>query len=202
MKIRILLMALGSAMVMFIGSAFAGPNINPGLWEITTETEMVGMQGMNVPPQTHTQCLTQEDLVPQSEEASKECQIMDVRQSGSTIFWKIICSGQNGSMEGTGAITYHGDSLDGVMDMVIQGANMQIKNTIRGYRIGECTAQQQNIENQQQPMTQNANAGQTVTDDVKDVGQAARDEAKQSTINEVRDGVNEGVRKLFKGFFK
>ncbi len=195
MKTRILLIALGSVVAVFVGSAFAGPDINPGLWEITTETEMVGMQGMNVPPQTHTQYLTQGGMIPLSEEASKECQIMDVRESGNTIFWKIICSGQNGAMEGTGAITYYGDSLDGVMDMVIQGANMQIKNTIRGHRIED---QQQNIENQQPP----DNAGQTVTGDVKDVGQAARDEAKQTTIKETRDSVNEGVQKLFKGFFK
>ena len=178
MKARILLIVLGSTIAMFVGSAFAEPNINPGLWEITTETEMVGMQGMNVPPQTHTQYLTQGGMIPLSEEASKECQITDVRESGNTIFWKIICSGQNGAMEGTGAITYHGDSLDGVMDMVIQGANMQIKNTIRGHRIGE------NIENQQQPATPDSSVGQAVADDAKDVGQAARDEAKHSTIND------------------
>ena len=141
MKTRMLLIAFVYTMVMFVGSAFAGPNINPGLWKITTETKMVGMQGMNVPPQTHRQCLTREDLVPQSKDASKECQIMDVRQSGNTIFWKIICSGQNGAMKGTGEITYHGDSLEGVMDMVIQGANIQIKNTIKGHRIGKCTSQ-------------------------------------------------------------
>ncbi|MDX2495927.1 MAG: DUF3617 family protein, partial [Desulfuromusa sp.] len=109
--------------------------------EMTTETEMVGMPGMKVPPQTHRQCLTQKDLVPQSEEASKECQIIDVRQSGNAVVWKIVCSGQNGGMEGTGKTTYRGDTLDGTMDMVIQGANMQIKNTIKGRRVGDCPSQ-------------------------------------------------------------
>lgn len=129
---------------VFVGNAFAGPNINSGLWEITVETEIVGMPDkskMNVPPQTHTQCLSKEDLVPQSEEASKECKITDVSESGDTISWKIICSGKNGSMEGTGEITYSGDSLEGFMNMVIKGTDMKIRNKMKGHRIGECTSQ-------------------------------------------------------------
>ena len=141
MKTRNLLIILISMITIFTGNAFAGPNINPGLWEITTEIEMVGMPGMKVPSQTHTQCLSKEDPVPQSKEASKECQITDVHQNDNTISWKIICSGKNGSMEGTGEITYLGDSLEGFMVMVIKGANMKIKNKMKGHRIGECTLQ-------------------------------------------------------------
>lgn len=149
MKTRNLLIIFIAMITIFTGNAFAAPNINPGLWEITTETEMVGMPGMKVPPQTHTQCLSQEGMVPQSKEASKECKITDVSESGDTISWKIICSGKNGSMEGTGEITYNGDSLEGFMDMVIKGANMKIKNKIKGHRIGECTSQQKNAEKHQ-----------------------------------------------------
>ncbi|MEA2013704.1 MAG: DUF3617 family protein [Thermodesulfobacteriota bacterium] len=204
MKSQNLLIVLIAAITVFSGNAFAGANINPGLWEITTETEMVGMQGMNVPSETHTQCLSRGGMVPQSKEASKECQITDVRESGDTIFWNIICSGQNGSMEGTGEVTYHGNSLDGVMNMVIMGANMQLKNTIRGHRIGECATQQTTIE-QQQPVkiipNQHKSTEPTVADgvqdDVKDVGQAGRGEAKQTTTDEVRDSVNTFIKGLF-----
>ena len=122
----------------FWGAAFAGPNLNPGKWEITTETEMVGMGGMSVPPQTHIQCLTQETLVPQSKEASNECRVTDIHEKGDTVYWKIVCSGQGGQMEGTGQVTYSGDRMSGKMDMVITGAGMQIKNKIKGRRIGPC----------------------------------------------------------------
>jgi uncharacterized protein DUF3617 len=131
---------LGTAfLVTFcLGVALAGPDMNPGKWEITTETEMVGMSGMTVPPVTHVQCLKKGDLVPQSKEASQECQVTDVKQKGDTISWKIICSGQNGQMDGTGTVSYRGDSMEGTMDMVIKGAGMRIKNKIRGRRIGDC----------------------------------------------------------------
>lgn len=124
--------------VFFFGPAFAEPNMNPGKWEITIETEMVGMPDMNVPPVTHTQCLEKGDLVPQSKEASQECKMTDIEEDGDTVSWKIICSGQNGQMEGTGEVTYGGDSMEGTMDMVIKGADMQIKNKISGRRIGDC----------------------------------------------------------------
>ena len=134
---KLFLMGFVFSVTLSLGIAFAGPNLNPGKWEITTQTEMVGMP-MKVPPQTHTQCVSEEDLVPQSEGASKECQVSDIEVSGDTISWKIVCSGQGGAMEGTGRITYSGDQMEGTMDMVIKGGGMQIKNKITGRRVGDC----------------------------------------------------------------
>ena len=123
-----------------LSTALAEPDFNPGKWEVTTETEMVGVPGMAgmIPPMTHTQCLTKEELVPQSEEGSKECKISDIKEDGDTISWKMTCSGKNGQMEGTGAVTYKGDTMTGTINMVMKGAGMKIKNTINGKRIGNC----------------------------------------------------------------
>lgn len=113
-------------------------NLNPGLWEITTVTEMVGMPGAGPPPMTFTQCITAENLVPQSEGETEVCQVSDVAVEGNTVSWKIVCSGQGGGMEGTGTITYNGDTMEGTMEMVMPQVNMQIKNTLTGKRVGEC----------------------------------------------------------------
>ncbi|HDP24790.1 MAG TPA: DUF3617 family protein [Deltaproteobacteria bacterium] len=121
-----------------LSTAFAaGPNMNPGKWEITTQTEMAGMP-MSMPAVTHTQCITGDELIPQSQEANQECQVSDIKFSGDTVTWKIVCSGQNGRMEGTGSVTYRGDTMEGTMDMIISGANMQVTNKISGKRIGNC----------------------------------------------------------------
>ena len=126
------------SIALCLGTAFAaGPNMKPGKWEITTQTEMEGM-AMSIPPITHTQCIKGDELVPQSQEANQECQVTDIKTSGDTVSWKIVCSGQNGGMEGTGEVTYKGDTMEGTMDMVIQGAGMQVKNKISGKRIGDC----------------------------------------------------------------
>ncbi len=124
---RIIFMGFIFSITLSFGVAFAGPNLTPGNWEITTETEMPGMP-ITAPPVTHTQCMDQGELVPQSEGAGQECHVSDINVSG----------GQGGQMEGTGRITYSGDHLEGVIDMVITGAGMQVKNKIRGHRIGDC----------------------------------------------------------------
>jgi len=134
---RIILMGFICLTTLSFGVALAGPNLTPGKWEITTETEMPGMP-MTSPPVTQTQCMDQGDLVPQSGGAGQECQISDIQVSGDTVSWKIVCSGQGGQMEGTGQITYSGDHMEGSMNMVIKAAGMQIKNKIRGRRIGAC----------------------------------------------------------------
>ena len=65
-----------------LGSAFAaGPNMNPGKWEITTQTEMAGMP-MSIPAVTHTQCITGDELIPQSQDANKECVVSDMETKG------------------------------------------------------------------------------------------------------------------------
>ena len=67
-----------------------------------------------------------------------ECKISDIKTAGDSISWKMICSGKSGEMEGTGTVTYKGDTMTGTMNMVIKGAGMQIKNTMSGKRIGAC----------------------------------------------------------------
>ena len=189
------------SLLLCVEVAWARINLNPGKWKITTKTEMTGMGNIDMAPITHTQCLTEADLVPQSKEASNECQISEIHQHGNTVSWKIICSGQGGQMVGTGQVTYNGDSLHGTMDMDITGAGMHVKNIITGRRIGECDSsktsqpvQQSTCKQSQQKPTAEKNA---LAEDAKDVGKAAKDETKQSTINEVR----KGIRGLFKGVF-
>ena len=129
---------LASAITLSLGTAFAaGPNMNPGKWEITTQTEMVGM-AMSIPSVTHTQCIKAQELIPQSQEASEACRVSDIKIDGDTVSWKIVCSGANGRMEGTGKVTYSGNTMEGTMDMVISGAGMHVKNKISGKRIGDC----------------------------------------------------------------
>ncbi|MBC2706094.1 hypothetical protein [Desulfobacula sp.] len=57
--------------------------------------------------------------------------------------------------------------------------------------------QQQVYEQQQQQQEQQSQAGQVLEQDAKDVGQAARQETKDATVDEVK----EGVRSLFKSIF-
>lgn len=126
------------SIALLIGAAWAGPQVNPGKWEITTKTKMAGMPQQSM---THTQCVTKDDMVPMGEGANQNCQVKDIRINGNTVSWKITCSGQGGQMDGTGQVTYRGDTMDGTMRMVIKGVDMEVTNHITGRRIGACDGQ-------------------------------------------------------------
>jgi hypothetical protein len=138
MKIKANLISIVISVVLLIGVAWAGPQMNPGKWEITTKTEMAGM-----PPQsaTHTQCMTSDDLVPISDDGKQECQVTGIKTRGNTVSWKIVCGGQGGKMNGTGSITYSGNRMNGIMNMTIVSYGTQVKNTLSGRRIGACDGQ-------------------------------------------------------------
>jgi hypothetical protein len=124
-------------LLITISFAFAGskPNIQEGLWEITST---VRMQGMQMPPMIHQQCLSEKDLVPQSKQPGQECTVTDVKVVGDTVSWKISCTGQGGDMKGSGAITYKGSSFEGTMTLTVGDTGMTMTMNMSGRRIGKC----------------------------------------------------------------
>jgi hypothetical protein len=113
------------------------PNVKPGKWEVTTRMEMVGMQ-MNMPPMTHTQCITETDYVPQTGQPGEECEVTRTRVSGDTVTWTMHCRGKGGEMNGTGKVTYQGDSFKGEISMAVVPTGMSMTIYTNGRRIGAC----------------------------------------------------------------
>ena len=122
------------AAVLFLFSArlsFAAPNMEDGLWEITSTLDMPGMPSKSF---TQTSCLTKEKAVPQTAESG--CTIKDMKTQGNTVTWTVVCK------EGmsTGKVTYAGTTMDGVIETTVKtnGKTMTMKNTIKGKRLGPC----------------------------------------------------------------
>ena len=130
------LFLISIVLLFTVSFSFAeGPNMEEGLWEITTKMKM---KGMSLPPMTHEQCLTEDDLVPQSGDPNSECEILESDMSGNTVTWTMECTGENGTMTGTGKITYRGDSFKGTVKMTLEESNMQMTSHMNGRRIGDC----------------------------------------------------------------
>jgi len=132
------LLAVCILMVFISVNAFAGSDVNfkPGKWEITTSMKMAG--GMSVPPQTFTQCMTKEDMVPQDTQPGQECEVVELKHSGNTITWKTKCKTEQGDMNGSGKIEYSGTSFKGNMEMSMPAVNMKFSSDMSGRRIGKC----------------------------------------------------------------
>ena len=129
-----------ACIVLLIGSSisFAGSDVNfkSGKWEITTKMKMEG--GMDMPSHKSTQCMTNDDIVPQNTQPGQECVVTKTKKTGNTITWSMECSGAQGNMKGIGTITYKGDTFDGEMVMSMPMANMKLTSKMTGRRIGKC----------------------------------------------------------------
>jgi len=110
-------------------------DMQPGMWEWTTQMKMAGMD-LQIPPTVFSSCITQQDLVPQNQSPNGDCKILENSTSGNTISWKIQCDSPHGSSTTSGKMTYSGSSASGAMDVVARG--MAMSATMSGRRTGGC----------------------------------------------------------------
>ncbi len=140
MRLRITLAATLLFSFILAGHSFAEMNMKDGMWEISMKTEMPGMPAA-MPPVKFTQCLTKKDLVPQRKEKNENCKLLNTKIDGSTVTWAVQCQTKDGTIDGTGKITYTGGGFDGVTKMVMNTKDhgkMEMTSNMSGRRIGEC----------------------------------------------------------------
>ncbi|MES9843558.1 MAG: DUF3617 family protein [Candidatus Sedimenticola sp. PURPLELP] len=124
------------ALVFLAGCSQASEvNMNPGLWEWSSEIEMPGMP-MKMPPTVYQQCLTSEDLVPKEGGQNQDCEISEMEASGDTVSWNMICNSPAGQVTSVGKMTYSGDSAKGEVSVKTAGMNMLSRTS--GRRVGDC----------------------------------------------------------------
>lgn len=114
------------------------PATEPGeTWEITSSMEMAGM---SMAPHTQQVCQPlagDQPAVPQPDD--KSCEMYDVQRSGSSMSWKMRCTGKD-AMTGSGELSYQGrDSYQGKMTMNMEGQTVITR--LSGKRLGaQCDA--------------------------------------------------------------
>lgn len=143
MKTTLLLALLALAAM----PALAGQNpMRPGLWEITTQMDMPGMP-YKMPPMTLKHCVTPEMLAKdhglgeQKSPPGSHCERTKMSMSGNHAEWAVSCTGKT-HMTGNGTVTwdsvdsYHGESH---LTMDMNGHTTNVRQTMQGKRIGECS---------------------------------------------------------------
>ena len=131
------ILILSTSIMLSITEVFAVPNLQEGLWEISSTMQMEGMP-FNMPEASYKQCITEQDMVPQKEEPHQSCEVKEYRVTGDTVSWKTRCMASSGDTTSQGTITYQGDSFSG--QITTTGSSMPSKMTqsLKGQRIGEC----------------------------------------------------------------
>jgi hypothetical protein len=114
--------------------AAAGAAAERGVyWEQVMEMEMPGMP-FAMPPQTMKICLPVDNWSrPPDAKKDPNCEVKDLKRSGNTMSWKIVCTGEN-AMTGEGEMTKAGDTYSGQTKMTTARGSMNMK--LRGKKLG------------------------------------------------------------------
>jgi hypothetical protein len=95
--------------------AGSGPNLQEGLWEITSKMEMMVMK---MPAMKHNQWITKGNAVPKSSQPDQECRIVKTTVKGDTVNWNMVCELPEGKSKLPGEITYYGDTFEGLISVL------------------------------------------------------------------------------------
>jgi len=132
--------AVAAILAATAGAAHA-QTMRPGLWEITSQTQMPGMPAGAMPAQTMKHCVTPEAAAkPEATApgpATDECMLVSSGTSGNAYRYEMLCK------DGTrmkGEQTWKGDSYTGktVMEMKDGDEAMTMTVTQSAKRIGDC----------------------------------------------------------------
>jgi hypothetical protein len=110
-----------------------GPAGRPGvIWESTSTMEA---SGMAMPPQTIRHCAPEGDWKepPSTQPPDSKCKMTDLKQSGKTTSWKMVCEGKE-KASGQGTVTRDGDTYRGTMSFTTSHGTMDVKTS--GRKIG------------------------------------------------------------------
>lgn len=121
----------------FSYDAIAAPNMHPGRWEITSTIDMPGM-AFTMPASTVTQCITATELVPQVQQETEKCRMLENQVDGDTVTWTVTCESGGGTMTSKGKVVYHGDSFAGTVATTGSQMPSGMTQKMTGKRLGDC----------------------------------------------------------------
>ncbi|MDP1653830.1 MAG: DUF3617 family protein [Rhodocyclaceae bacterium] len=127
------------AFISFAPLALA-QEMSPGLWELTTEMKM---QGMNVPPNKFTHCYTAKDIASGKQygmDEKSKCAIANMKNAGGNISYDMSCSGDGNKMTGSvkGAMSATAFSFEQKLRMTPDQGMGEMQSFIKGRRLGDC----------------------------------------------------------------
>jgi hypothetical protein len=138
-------------------AASAAPNLEPGEWKITAQTDtsktsLPGLPGLKIPPQppmTYNWCYKPEpgkdmgqNLADSANrnQAGAKCEMLENKSGGNSVHYKMQCASKQGSATITGDFIIDGKKYGGKTHIDLQSpvGPMQMDSTISGEYLGPC----------------------------------------------------------------
>ena len=120
-------------------------DIEPGMWEITSEMQLTGAPPqmaamMQRPAATRKECIEPRSIDFGNDEMAAGCSFTSTRHSASRLSWDIQCTHGEGTSSGHGESHFAGNTVSGWFEINMQGPTgpMKMKHIHKGKRVGDC----------------------------------------------------------------
>ena len=129
------------AFALLLVSGLAQAAIEPGNWEFSVDSPLVGNSNT---PTVKQRCLSPDEAAdPQKvlseARGSDKCQLSNVVDSGSDYKFDVACTG-NVPIHGSGSVRYTPTTLDGEVDLIgeTRGLRLKTRSFVSGRKLGPC----------------------------------------------------------------
>lgn len=139
-----------AALCTCAATSLAAPSLRPGKWEMSTQTQIVGI-AQPLPPLHMTECLspaqardpvkTATERFRQSVAPGQQCNISHRAESGRSVTWSVACTGSQ-PLTSRGRVTfdnsgaYHGSMNSEIMSPI---GPVKMMQSFQGRRLGACS---------------------------------------------------------------
>lgn len=119
------------------------PDMQPGQWEYTTTTRVIGPVDIPERTSTHTQCVTESEVDDADAfmEDVEDCEVERREVTADEAGFALVCPGQQGTeMRMTMDMRLRGDRVEGesVTTLTMGGESMEMRSRVEGRRVGDC----------------------------------------------------------------
>lgn len=127
-------------LVLLSTSQVVALDVVEGEWELTVRHTVSGMPIAN-PPVHYRECFTERDPIPTSFLEAKNCDVIDQHSRGRTLYYRLSCFTEHGSIINEGQIRFGSFKISGKSKSDlgdVAGKNTVLRYKFTGRRLGEC----------------------------------------------------------------
>ncbi|MCG5501821.1 DUF3617 domain-containing protein [Ectothiorhodospira lacustris] len=132
----------GTLLMLSHGALATDLNIQPGDWEFTNVTRILGDSPFPEHTTTNRQCITAEDVAkgPQFMDLSEHCDMSNLQVTSGTMRYDMLCRENGMEVQMTADMTFQGDRLSGQVNAELEGpmGRMPMQTDITARRVGDC----------------------------------------------------------------
>ncbi|MCG5514412.1 DUF3617 domain-containing protein [Ectothiorhodospira shaposhnikovii] len=132
----------GSLLLLSHSALAVDLNIQPGDWEFTNVTRILGNTAFPEHTTTNRQCITADDVArgPEFMDLSEHCDLSNLQVTADTMRYDMTCRENGMEVQMTADMRFQGDRLSGQVNAELEGpmGTMPMQTDITARRMGEC----------------------------------------------------------------